>query len=307
MRVFLAGASGVIGRRLVPQLLEAGHEVAGMTRSEASAEKLRASGVEAVVCDVYDRPGLETAVSRVKPEAVVHQLTALPRRIDPRKTDFGPNNRIRTEGTANLIRAARAAGTRRFIAQSIAFMYEPAPGAATEDEALIGDGAFAETTKSTADLERQTTSTDGIDGVALRFGYFYGPGTAYGTGGSQHEDVTRRRFPVIGAGTGVFSYIHVDDAGRATIAAIEGNAKGVFNAVDDEPAPVRDWLPAYAKAIDAKPPRRVPAWVGRLVGGPRAVAVMIDQRGASNAKAKAQLGWEPQWPSWRQGFAEAPR
>lgn len=308
MKVFLAGASGVIGRRLVPQLLDAGHEVTGMTRSDASAERLREAGVEPVVCDAFDPAALEAAVAAARPEAVIHQLTALPDRIDPRRTDFGPNNRIRTEGTDNLVAASRAAGARRFVAQSIAFMYEPAPGLAGEDAPLVGpDGAFAGTTRANEELERRVTSADDLEGVVLRFGYFYGTGSAFGEGGSQVEDVGRRRFPVIGDGGGVFSFVHVDDAATATVAALEGTATGVFNIVDDEPSPVGEWLPVFAESIGAKPPRHVPEWLGRLVGGPRAIATTVHQRGASNATAKRELGWAPRWPSWRQGFLEAPR
>jgi nucleoside-diphosphate-sugar epimerase len=308
MRIFLAGASGVIGRRLVPLLLAAGHEVAGMTRSAESGERLRELGVEPVVCDVFDRESLERAVIGARPEVVVHQLTSLPKRINPRTTDFGPNNRIRREGTANLMASARAAGARRVVAQSIAFIYVPAAGAADEDDPVTDfEGPAGETVRPVRDLERQVTTTEGIAGVALRFGYFYGPGTAYGTAGSLFEDVERRRFPVAGSGTGVFSFVHVDDAAAATLVAIEGSATGIFNVVDDEPAPVSEWLPAYASAIGAKRPRRVPSWLVRVVGGPGAVAIMLSQRGASNARAKRDLGWNPEWPSWRQGFTQAPR
>lgn len=308
MRVFLAGASGVIGQRLVPLLLDAGHEVTGMTRSEASADGLRERGVEPALCDVFDPAGLERAVAAARPEAVIHQLTSLPKRINPRKTDFGPNNRIRREGTANLVAAARAAGARRFVAQSIAFIYVPAPGAASEDAPVVDvPGPGGEGPRAAVDLERQVTTTDGIDGVALRFGYFYGPGTSYGEGGSLFEDVERRRFPVVGAGTGVFSFIHVDDAAAATLAALEGTATGVLNVVDDDPAPLAEWLPVYAQAIGAKAPRRVPVWLAKLIAGPQGIAVTMTQRGASNAAAKSALGWKPKWPSWRAGFGEAPR
>lgn len=303
MRVFLAGASGVIGRRLVPQLLEAGHEVTGMTRSEEAGSKLRAAGVEPVVCDVYDAEGLTAAVVAAKPDAVVHQLTSLPQRINPRTTDFGPNNRIRREGTANLMAAAKAAGAGRFVAQSIAFIFEPAPGLADEGDPKTE----GEITESPLDLERQVTTAEGIDGVALRYGYFYGPGTSYGNGGSFHEDVKRRRMPIVGDGAGVFSFIHIDDAAGATMKTLEGPATGVFNVVDDEPAAVREWLPAFADSIGAKSPRRVPQFVARLVAGKQGVAVMTTQRGASNAKAKRELGWEPRWASWREGFSGAPR
>ncbi len=308
MRVFLAGASGVIGRRLVPQLLAAGHEVTGMTRSEESGERLRAQGAEPVVCDVFDADGLKAAVVAAEPDGVIHQLTALPARINPKTTDFGPNNRIRTEGTANLIAAAQAAGAERFVAQSISFVFRPGSGPAAEDDPKLDlPGEAGETTRSTLDLERQVTEAEGLDGVALRFGYFYGPGSSYGEGGPMDADVSARKFPIVGSGAGVFSFIHVDDAAAATVTALEGSATGVFNIVDDEPAPVREWLPVYAAAIGAKAPRRVPAWLARFVAGKQGVAFMTLQRGASNAKAKSELGWAPRWASWRRGFTEAPR
>ena len=307
MKVFLAGASGVIGRSLLPRLTEAGHEVTAMTRSPGRVEAIRAAGAEAAVCDVFDPKGLAAAVAGCEPEVVVHEMTSLPDRIDLRKPDYGPNNRIRREGTRNLLAAARAAGAGRMVAQSIAFMYAPAGGWVKDEEAALmtgGEGAFDESVDATVSLEQQVSGAEGIEGLVLRYGWFYGPGTFYGLDGSTAEDVRKRKFPVVGAGTGTFSFIHVDDAATATVAAVERGAPGLYNVVDDEPARMSEWIPAYAVAIGAKRPRRVPAWLAKLVVGPGTVAIATGLRGASNAKAKRELGWEPGYPSWRQGFQD---
>jgi nucleoside-diphosphate-sugar epimerase len=307
MRVFLAGAGGAIGRPLLPRLIAAGHEVTGLSRSEERAAEIRTAGAEALVCDVFDAEALALGVAAVSPEVVVHEMTSLPDRIDLRKPDYGPNNRIRREGTRNLLAAARAAGARRMVAQSVAFVYAPTGGWVKDERAPLMsgvEGAFGESVEATADLERQVESADGIEGLVLRYGWFYGPGTFYGLNGSTADDVRRRRFPIVGAGTGTFSFIHVDDAAAATVAAVERGAPGVYNIVDDEPARMSEWIPAYAEAIGAKPPRRVPAWLARLFAGSATVAMATGLRGASNEKAKRELGWEPGYPSWRQGFRE---
>ncbi|HZI92002.1 MAG TPA: NAD(P)-dependent oxidoreductase [Thermoleophilaceae bacterium] len=308
MRVFLAGASGAIGRRLVPQLLEAGHEVTGMTRSAESAERIRALGAGAAVCDVFDREQLDTAMREAAPEAVIHQLTALPEDFDIRKIDYEPTNRVRTEGTRNLIDASVAAGTRRMVAQSIAFMYAP-EGGTIKDE---GDRPFADApapfdsgVKATLNMEEQVTGTPGLEGLVLRYGQFYGPGTYYAHHGNLAEETRKRRQPIVGGGTGVFSFIHVDDAAAATVAAIERGTPGIYNVVDDDPAAMREWVPVYAEALGAKPPLRLPKWVGRLAAGSFAVSMATELRGASNAKAKRELGWQPRYASWRDGFREA--
>jgi 2-alkyl-3-oxoalkanoate reductase len=308
MRVFVAGASGAIGRPLVPRLVAAGHEVTGTTRSEERAEAIRAAGARAALVDALDPEALRAAVVEARPEAVVHQLTALPDRFEPRdKAIYDPTNRLRGEGTRSLLEAARAAGARRFVCQSIAFAYAPGPRPEVMDEdaplALDAPAPFGDGVRTLVEMERAVL---GAGGLVLRYGWFYGPGTYYGEGGSTEADVRRRRFPVIGRGEGLFSFIHVDDAASATVAAVERGAPGVYNVVDDEPAPMREWLPAYAEAIGARKPLRVPAWVARLVAGRMAVMISV-QPGASNAKAKRELGWEPRWRSWREGFREAPR
>ena len=311
MRVFVAGASGTIGRPLVPLLVAAGHEVTGTTRSQERAELIAAAGATPAVVDALDAAALRRAVEAAGPEVVVHELTALPDRFDPRRRDiYDATNRVRREGTRNLLDAARAAGARRFVCQSIAFAYAPGPEPEIKDEeAPLSLGApppFGEGVRALAEMERAVLEADGLEGVVLRYGWFYGPGTYYAEDGSMTADVRRRRFPVVGSGVGLFSFIHVDDAAAATVAAVERGGPGIYNIVDDEPAGQRDWLPAYAEAIGAPPPRRVPVWLARLVAGKMASAINL-QPGASNAKAKRELGWTPRWASWREGFREAPR
>jgi 2-alkyl-3-oxoalkanoate reductase len=311
MRVFVAGASGAIGRPLVPQLVAAGHEVTGTTHSEERAEAIRAAGAQAVVCDALDAEALRSAVTEAAPEVVVHQLTALPHRFDPRdKEIYTATNRLRTEGTRNLIDAASAAGARRLVCQSIAFAYAPGAHPEVMDEdarlALGSPPPFGDGVRAIDEMEGAVLGAEGLEGLVLRYGWFYGPGTFYADDGSMAHDVRKRRFPVIGKGTGLFSFVHVDDAASATVAAVERGAPGIYNIVDDDPAPQREWLPAYAEAIGAKKPLRVPVWIARLVVGKIATMAGV-QPGASNAKAKRELGWEPRWPSWREGFRGAPR
>jgi nucleoside-diphosphate-sugar epimerase len=307
VRVFVAGASGVIGRRLVPLLVDAAHEVTGMTRSPETAAAMRGAGVEAVVCDALDAPAVRAAVRDAAPDAVVHQLTAIPWRIDPRRfaRDLELNDRLRTEGTRILVDAAEAAGASRIVAQSIAFAYEPT-GARVKDEdaPLYVDApkAFRRSARAIAALEQTVLSAGG---VVLRYGYFYGPGTGFDRDGYMGVDVARRRVPIVGSGRGVWSFIHVDDAARATVAALTRGRSAPYNVVDDEPAEVREWLPAYAAALGAKPPLRAPALLARLVAGRYGVQVMTELRGASNARAKLELGLTLAYPSWRDGFAAA--
>ncbi|HYN92204.1 MAG TPA: NAD(P)-dependent oxidoreductase, partial [Thermoleophilaceae bacterium] len=260
MRVFLAGASGAIGRPLIPRLTAAGHEVTGMTRSEARAEEVRAAGARASVVDVFDRDALRTAMAEAAPDVVLHQLTALPDRMNFRKADlYAATNRLRTEGARNLIDGARTAGASRFVSQSIAFAYraEGSP-VKSEDDPLLDHAPrpFGSGVKALREMEELVLGTEGLDGLVLRYGFFYGPGTHYGADGTITQDTRRRRMPIVGAGTGVFSFVHVDDAADATVAAVERGSPGVYNIVDDEPTSMSEWVPALAEAVGAKPPRR---------------------------------------------------
>jgi nucleoside-diphosphate-sugar epimerase len=309
MKVFVAGASGVIGRRLVPMLVERGHEVTAMTRSPEKADQMRAMGAAPAIRDVFDAEGLRAEIASAAPEVVVHELTDLPADVDPRKASqqLAGNDRIREEGTRNLVDAAVAAGARRMVAQSIAFAYRMDGDLKTEDDPLFDDAPFpwSRTVQAVHSLEDAVTKTEGLDGIVLRYGFFYGPGSSYAAGGYYPREVRRRRFPLVGRGSGVFSFIHVDDAAAATVAAVERGAPGIYNVVDDEPAPMREWVPAYAEAVGAKKPWRVPKLIARLAAGAYTTQLATDLRGASNARAKAALGWEPRYPSWRQGFREA--
>ena len=310
MRIFVAGATGALGRRLVPLLVQGGHQVTGMTRTAGKAAGLRAAGAEPVVADALDRDAVLRAVVATRPEVVVHELTALAGMTAFRRLDegFALTNRLRTEGTDHLLAAARAAGARRFVAQSFAgwpFARVGGP-VKTEDDPLDPDppAQLRRTLDAIRHLEATVVGAEGIEGVVLRYGGFYGPGTSAGEGGFMLEDLRRRRFPLVGAGTGVWSFVHIDDAATATVAAVERGAPGIYQIVDDDPAPVSEWLPALAAAVGARPPRRVPAWVARLAGGAHGVVLMTEARGASNDKARRELGWRPAWPSWHQGFRD---
>jgi 2-alkyl-3-oxoalkanoate reductase len=309
MRIFVAGASGAIGRPLVRKLIAAGHDVTGMTRSEERAQQVREAGARAAVVDVFDPDALRAAVENARAEVVIHELTALPARMDFRKQDlYDATNRLRTEGTRNLIDAALAAGARRFISQSIAFAYRnDGSRVKTEDDALLDDapGPFASGLTALNEMEGIVLGTDGIEGLVLRYGFFYGPGTHYAGDGTMVSDIRRRRMPIVGKGTGTFSFIHVDDAADATVAAVERGAPGVYNITDDEPAPMSEWVPVAAAAASAKRPFRVPLWLAKLIGGKQAAMFAVELRGASNEKAKRELGWQPAHPSWRTGFAES--
>lgn len=308
MRVFLAGATGVIGAPLLERLLADGHEVIGMTRSPAKADALRAAGAEPVVADAFDAQAVLGAVVKARPDAVIHELTAIPQRLDPRKIirDFELTDCLRTEGTRNLIAAAQAAGASRFIAQSIAFAYEPgSPGTvhSEQDPLILAPPAqFERSARAIAELERQTIAADGI---VLRYGYFYGPRSSVSTHGALAAEVAKRRLPIVGGGSGVWSFIHVHDAADATVAALTRGQAGAYNVVDDEPVPVREWIPALAHALGAKRPRSVPAWLARPLAGEYGVYTMTRAQGASNALAKAELAWAPRYASWREGFRTA--
>ena len=309
MRVFLAGATGVIGRALVPQLRDAGHEVVGMTRSEERAARLRDQGVEAVICDAFDADGVVGAVASTQPEVVVNELTSIPRAINPRKMaeQFETNDRLRAEGTRNLMRAAEAVRARRLISQSIAWAYAPAEDLWSEHDPLWTEAPepWGRSVRAVGALEDATLGSETVEGIVLRYGFFYGPGTAYAGDGSTAAMVRRRALPVVGRGTAVYSYIHVDDAAGATVAALDRGAPGAYNVVDDEPATVREWLPKYAEALGARAPRRVPRLAARLAAGKFGAYMTTGLQGATNAKAKRELGWQPRWASWRQGFREA--
>jgi nucleoside-diphosphate-sugar epimerase len=303
MRVFVTGATGAIGSRLVPRLVRAGHEVIGTSRSPERGDRLRGVGAEPVVLDVLDQAAVHAAVSAAQPDAIVHEATALSGIGNLRSFDriFAVTNRLRVEGTDTLLAAGRDVGVKRFVAQSYAgWPYAPVGGPVkTEEDPL--DPTPASTMRETLDAIRHLEeATVAAGGIALRYGAFYGsPDDA------QLELVRKRRFPIVGAGGGIFSFVHLDDAAAATVLAVEHGAPGIYNVVDDEPAPVREWLPALASAIGAKPPRRVPRLVARVVAGEAGVVQMTKARGASNEKAKRELGWTPVFPSWREGFRAA--
>ncbi len=315
MRVFVAGATGAIGKQLVPMLVERGHEVTGMTRSPAKQDAIRELGARPVVADALDPEAVAQAVAAAEPEVVVHQLTAINAGDFGRSVDkmFVRTNRLRTEGTDHLLAAARAVGAGRFIAQSFApWPYKRVGGPVkTENDPLDDDPpkAVRETVGAIRHLETAVTGADGIDGLALRYGWFYGPGTSLGLDppGEQIEMIRKRRFPLVGDGDGVWSLIHIRDAASATAAAVERGAPGVYNIVDDEPVRASVLLPELAKAIGAKPPRHVPRWLGQLLAGDPAVIMMTSLRGSSNEKAKRELGWTPSYPSWREGLRDGLR
>jgi 2-alkyl-3-oxoalkanoate reductase len=303
--VFLAGATGAVGRALIRQLIDHGHTVTGTTRTPEKAEALRAIGATPVVVDGLDRDAVIAAVTAARPDAIVHEMTALTDLSDMRHLErtFALTNRLRTEGTDNLLAAARAAGVERVVAQSYAgWPYARSGGPVkTEDDPLDPDppAQLRTTLDAIRHLEREVTA---FGGVVLRYGGFYGPGTSIAPGGSQWSMVHERKFPVVGDGAGVWSFVHIEDAAAATVAALEHYTPGeVFNVVDDEPAAMRDWLPVLASAIGAPPPRHVPRWVARMLGA-HVVAMATEIRGASNAKARALLDWSPAFPTWREGF-----
>ena len=308
MRVFVAGATGVMGRQLMPRLLEAGHRVAGMTRTESKRAELWDLGVQPVVADALDPEQVAAAVAEAQPDVIVHELTAIGV-FDPRNFDraFAATNRLRTEGTDHLLSAGQAVGVRRFVAQSYAAWPYARTGGPVKSEDDPLDPApprhMRESLAAIRHLEEAVLGADWTDGTVLRYGAFYGPGTSMSPGSEQLEMIRRRKFPVVGDGGGLWSFVHIADAADATVAAIEHGRRGIYNVVDDEPAAVADWLPALAQQIGAPRPRRVPRLVGRLFAGEAGAVMMTEIRGASNAKAKRDLGWKPAHPSWREGFA----
>jgi nucleoside-diphosphate-sugar epimerase len=308
VKVFVAGATGAIGAPLLRRLLAEGHEVTGMARSAERAAAVRAAGAEPAVADALDADAVMSAVMQAGPDAVVHQLTAMPHRVDPRRIlrDFALTDRLRTDGTRHLVAAARAVGGARIVAQSIAFAYAPGPPGTVhgEEDPLITDppAQFRRSAAAIAELERTVLAADGL---VLRYGYFYGPGTSISAHGSVGVEVARRRLPIVGGGEGVWSFIHVEDAARATAAALTRGSSGAYNVVDDEPAPVAEWLSVLAEALGAKPPRSVPAWLARPLAGEYGLYTMIRAQGAANVRAKAALQWMPSQASWREGFRSA--
>jgi nucleoside-diphosphate-sugar epimerase len=307
MKVFVAGATGALGKQLVPMLVSQGHDVTGMTRTRAKQDLIRELGARPAVADALDPEAVAQVVAEAEPEAVIHELTDLTgtfaRNIDK---SFATTNRLRTEGMDHLLAAAKAAGARRFIAQSFAgWPFEPTGGPVKSEDDPLQQNPPKTVSQSLAAIRHveDMTRDDGIEGFALRYGGFYGPGTSIDKGGDHSELVRKRRFPIGGNGEGVWSFVHIDDAADATVKAIEGaGAPGVYNIVDDDPAPVGEWLPYLAEAIGAKPPLRLPAWLVRPMIGAPGVAAMTTIRGSSNAKARRELGWAPRYASWRDGF-----
>jgi nucleoside-diphosphate-sugar epimerase len=311
MKIFIAGATGAVGKRLAPLLRANGHEVVGTTRSAGKVGDLRALGAQPVVVDVLDAGAVGRVLSEAQPDVVVHQATALSDLGNLRNLDeaFADTNRLRTEGTDNLLAAARAAGAKKFVAQSFAgWPYAKEGSAVKDEEAPLDPSPLASAAESMAairHLEEAVVGADAIEGIVLRYGGFYGPGTSLSEGGEHVAAIRKRQFPIVGSGAGVWSFVHIDDAARATLAAIERGRPGLYNIVDDEPAAVSEWLPYLAELLGAKPPRHVPEWLGRLVAGEQIVSMMTEARGASNAKAKRELAWTPVHPTWREGFVSA--
>ena|SRR5689334_8275767 len=307
MKVFVAGATGAIGKQLVPRLVAVGHEVHGMTRSESKKAMLADMGAVPVVADALDAEQVAEAVGTVKPDVIVHELTAI-ETLDMRNFDraFAMTNRLRTEGTDHLLSAAQAVGVQRFVAQSFFALYERTGGPVKTEEDPVDPAPAREMRESVGairHLEEAVLGARWTEGIVLRYGGFYGPGTSMEPGAEEYELVRKRKFPLVGNGAGVWSFIHVADAADATVAAIEHGHRGVYNVVDDEPAPVNVWLPTFAEQLGAKKPMHLPRFVGRLFAGETGVIMMTELRGASNAKAKRELAWRPAHPTWRQGFA----
>jgi nucleoside-diphosphate-sugar epimerase len=304
MRVFVAGAGGAVGKRLLPMLVARGHQVTGTTTSERGVNALRALGAEPVVVDGLDAAGIGEAVARAEPDAIVHEMTALSSTPDFRHFDrwFALTNRLRTEGTGNLLAAAEASGVKRFVAQSFTGWSNDRTGSwiKTEDDPLDPNPVKEqrETLAAIRFLERAVLDAP-LEGIVVRYGGLYGPGSSEALGGI----LRRRMFPVIGSGDGIVSSTHIDDAAGGTLAALERGRRGeVYHIVDDDPAPTREFIPVIAEALGAPKPLHIPAWLGQLLAGDVAVTMMTEGRGSSNAKAKRELGWQPTWPSWRDGF-----
>jgi nucleoside-diphosphate-sugar epimerase len=308
MKVLVAGATGAIGRQLVPLLLAHGHEVSGLARTESSQQELTRMGASPVRADALEAAGLLRAVEQAQPEVIVHQLTALSGSLDMRHFDktFALTNRLRTEGTDHLLAAGRAVGVRRFVAQSYTGWTFTRTGGPvkTELDPLEPNPpkGMRRSLEAIRYLEQAVTGADWTEGIVLRYGGFYGPGTSLGPGGEHVRQIQARKFPVVGSGAGIWSFVHIADAAEATLAALERGRRGIYQVVDDDPAPVREWLPQIAAELGAPAPVHVPRWVGRLLAGAVAVDMMTDIRGAANTKARTELGWRPAHSSWRGQF-----
>ncbi len=310
MKIFLAGGSGVVGRGLLPQLQQSGHDVVAITRQPDRVTQLEAMGAQAVACDVFDAARLREVVVAAQPEVVIQHLTDLPPNLNPRnlKQAYARNDRVRGEGSANLVAAAEAAGARRYVAQNVSFLYAPQGPPVVDEQAPLATDApepFGSSVRLHVDMERRIVENRSFAGLVLRFGFWYGPGTSFARDGYTAREVCRRRYPIVGTGAGVFSFVHIDDVVTATIASLDRGAPGVYNVADDDPARMREWLPAFADALGAPRPLRVPLWLARLAAGKFVVGQATLMRGASNAKAKRELGWEPTYPTWREGFRTA--
>jgi nucleoside-diphosphate-sugar epimerase len=306
MRVFVAGAAGAIGRRLIPQLRQRGHAITATTRNPDKLDELQGLGAEAVIMDGLDATAVGEAVTRAEPDAIVHQMTALAGAPDLRRFDrwFATTNELRTRGTDHLLSAARAAEVPRFVAQSYTGWTNPSTGGPVKSETdPLDPHPLKMQTESLAAIRylEETVTAAPLEGIALRYGNFYGPGAS----DALVELIRKRRFPLVGDGAGVWSWIHLDDAAAATVAALERGTRGLYNIVDDDPAPASAWLPYLAEAVGAKPPMSVPAWLARPMAGSVAVRWMTEARGSSNAKAERELDWRPAWSSWRDGFRQA--
>jgi nucleoside-diphosphate-sugar epimerase len=312
MKILVAGATGALGRQLVPRLVAVGNDVTGMTRNEAKSQLIRDMGATPVVANALDPEDVAAAVAESQPEVIVHQLTALAGSLDDARNPdraFALTNRLRTEGLDHLLASGRAVGVRRFVVQSYAGWPYARRGGPVKSEEDPLDPVPAKRMEDALSairyLEDTVAGLDWAEGLVLRYGAFYGPRTSFDRGGEHFELIRARKFPVVGKGAGVWSFIHVEDAADATVAAVERGEAGIYNIVDDEPAQVDEWLPAAATAFGARSPRRVPRWIGRLVAGEAAIVLLEEARGATNNKAKRELGWQPRHYSWRQGFTEA--